>query len=111
MSISFSRLATVTCSTKRKPVIADGRSGSPATNLSGLKCVPIHPLSDPDEFAQTFQLNTLVNLKETFIQGNPDIVSGDILVVGSAEYPIRIVQEWPFRGDVRTRLVLEKLIR
>ncbi len=111
MSSSFTALATVDCSTKRKPAISGGKSGAAVTNLSSLKCLPIHPLSNADEFSKTFALETLVNMKETYIQGNPDIVSGDILVVGSVEYPIRVVQSWPFNGDTRTRLVLEDLKR
>lgn len=30
----------------------------------------------------------------------PNIVQGDILVVGSTEYPIRAVERWPLRGPV-----------
>lgn len=111
MSRTFDAMATVACSTKRKPTISGGKAGAPATSISSMSCWPLQPLSDQDQLSQTFQLETLVNMLETYVQGTLDILTGDILVIGSTEYPIRIIQSWPFDGSIRYRLVVEDLKR
>lgn len=86
------RIASVSASTKRA-VVTDLKRAAATTYLSGLKILPLEPL-DP-ELRATLNLQTPHELLQTTINGSPDILEGDILVVGSAEYPIRSVAEHP----------------
>jgi len=113
---SFTRIATVTASTKRLPTIVSGKAGAPTTSIASLRCTPLVDPSDAQVLKETYQINTLVYLLETYVQDNLDIITGDTLVIASGnyagEYPIRIVQKIPFGSiDVRKRLVLEGLKR
>jgi hypothetical protein len=109
---SLSYLATVTASTKRSPAMAGGKVGAPAAYLGGVKCTPLDPV-DP-ELRQRMQLETAHELVQTFVVGALDIITGDILVVGSVEYPIRAVANWAAStrgGDAYLHLILEDLKR
>lgn len=114
-SNTFARVATVTASTKRPPVIAGGKAGVPVTNISFLKCTrPVTP-SNSRELEQTFQLSTLVTVKVVYVQDNLDIKTGDTLVISSGdfsgEFPIRNVASYPFGSDIRKELTIEVLRR
>lgn len=114
-SNTFSRIATITASTKRPPVIAGGKAGAPVTYLSYLKCTrPVTP-SNSRELEQTFQLSTLVTVKVVYVQDNLDIKMGDTLVISSGdfagEFPIRNVGMYGFGSDVRKELTIEVLRR
>jgi len=106
---TFGLLATVTASTKRAPAISGGKRGPAATNLASLSCMPLDPI-DP-EIRQTLVLNTPNEILQTFVEGGLDIKEGDILVVGSNEYPIRAVGDWtwPMDATAMRYLVLEDL--
>lgn len=104
MSASFQKLATVTCGTKRATVGATGKRGTPTTNLSGLKCLPLDPL-DP-EIRIRLELDTPHELLQTMIEGGPDIKEGDVLTVGSSEYDIRSVADWTWRPSATDTLLL-----
>ena len=106
---TFGLLATVTASTKRAPAISSGKRGAAETNLSSLKCMPLDPI-DP-EIRRTLTLNTPHELLQTAVEGGLDIKEGDILVVGSSEYPIRAVGDWawPMDATATRYLVLEDL--
>lgn len=106
----ISVLATVSASTKRSPALSGGKRGAATSNLTGLSCTPLDPV-DP-ELRQRLQLETPYELLQTYLVGSLDIIEGDLLVVGSAEYPIRSVATWPAStrgGDAITALVLEDL--
>jgi hypothetical protein len=110
---SFARLATVTASTKRSPDVANNKIGAPATNLTGISCTPLDP-ADPglqSELQQRLALDTPLELLQTFVDADLDIKEGDTLVVGSAEYPIRAVAEWTWKGSEYLRLLVEQLKR
>lgn len=104
---AFSRMATVSCSTKRPPALSGGKRGVPAENLTGLTCTPLDPV-DP-ETAYRLEIETPHTLLQTFIQGDPDIKRGDVLVVSSTDYPIRAVSDWTWKDDVFVHLILENL--
>lgn len=107
---SFSRLATVTASTKRSPATdGAGKKGLPTTQVSSLICTPLDPVSA--EVQQRLQLDTPHELLETFADGDLDILEGDTLVVGSTEYPIRAVAEWTWRSSEFLHLIVEDLKR
>ena len=106
---SFAKLATVTASTKRPPTISGGKRGSPVTNVSSLSCWPLDPV-DP-ELRQRLGLDTPHELLQTFVDNGVDIVEGDLLVVGSTEYPVRAVGDWywsPLEANY-LHLILEDL--
>ena len=109
MGASFQKLATVTCGTKRNPDPVSGIVTAPVTNLSGVKCLPLDPVSA--EIATRLELDTPHEVLQTMIEGGEDIVEGDVLTVGSAEYNIRAVEDWTWRPDAEDTvlLILEEL--
>ena len=109
MSATFARRLTVTASTKRLPAVASGKRGAAVAHLAELKCTPLDPLTA--EIAQRVALNTPHETLQTFC-GSGDVREGDILVVGSTEYPIKAVEDWAdFRGVTFRVLVVEDLKR
>jgi len=90
---SFTDQMTVACSTKRSEIV-DGQGEDPALEIPGLFCMPIMPVDA--ELASRAGLNTPLEIWQTFIEGNPDIVQGDILTIGSQDYDIRAV--WDYGG-------------
>lgn len=91
-SLTMRRVASVSASTKRAVVTGQKRAAA-TTHLTGLSITPFSPV-DP-ELQRTMALNTPYELLQTTINGAPDIVEGDVLVVGSKEYSIRSVANWP----------------
>jgi hypothetical protein len=111
---SFSKLATVTASTKRASV-SGGKRGAPSMNLTGLSITPLDP-ADPAtraELQHRLGLGTPMELLQTFVAGALDIQEGDVLVVGSNEYPIRAVGDWAAGASASAyrRLIVEELKR
>jgi hypothetical protein len=47
-------------------------------------------------------------LLQAFAGSSPDVKKGDILVIGGKDYPVAFVEDWPFEGDQRVRIMLEK---
>ena len=108
-SASFTKLATVTASTKRSPDPSSGKVGALETNISSLSCMPLFPVSD--ETANRAGLDNPFEYKETFVQGEPDIKKGDYLTISGEDYPIRFVESWSWPPDDedRLRLVVEDI--
>jgi hypothetical protein len=88
---SFVDQMTVACSTKRA-VITAGKRPPPTANLSGLYCAPLLPVDA--ELATRAGLSTPLSIWQTFLNGNPDIKAGDVLVISSNEYPIRAAWDY-----------------
>jgi hypothetical protein len=106
--MSMTRMLTVTASTKRAPALSAGKRGTPVLQVGALTCTPLDPV-DP-ELRQRLALNTPHELLQTFT-AETEIQEGDLLVVGSKEFPIRSVAEWEWRGTTFARLILEDLKR
>jgi hypothetical protein len=108
-STSFTHMAVVTASTKRAPAVSGGKRGTPATNVSSLTCTPLDPVDS--EVRQRLMLDSPNTILATFVQGSIDIVVGDILVVGSTEYPIKAVEDfyWPPDQTTYRYVVVERL--
>jgi hypothetical protein len=90
--------AVLTASTKRQPELADGRILAPITHLESILVVPGLPVQP--ETINTVTLQSPREAKETFAFAGadgslPDVVEGDLLVIGGVEYVIRAVAEWP----------------
>ena len=112
--MSASELATITASTKRPPALSGGKVGSPATHLSSVQVLALLPASQ--ELVQEAQLQSAREGKMTFAFANdsnvlPDILEGDLLVISSVEYPIKMVKEWvrPEGGSYLEILVTRKV--
>lgn len=103
---SFTRFLTVTASTKRRPAVSGGKRGEPVTEIASLTCTPLDPISQ--DTANRFGINSPVEFKECFTE-DLDIVKGDILVVGSEEYPIKFVAGWDWQSTKFKHLVLEDI--
>ena len=108
MSAAFRRMAYVDCSTKRKPAFVDNKRGPAVEYLTGLKCLPLDPVTPETEFIPV--LNNPFEQLQTALQGDPDIVEGDILVVASVDYKVNAVADWPWRqgADTFRRLFIEE---
>lgn len=109
MSKSFQYLATVSASTKRIESVTDGKRGEISEHLTGLKVLPLDPFTADIQIRP--ELNTPHRLLQTEIEDGPDIKEGDLLVVDSVEYPIKVVEKWfwhPSETDTLL-LVLEDL--
>lgn len=106
---AFGKLATVTARTKRAPAISDGKRGAPEFHLADFKCTPLDVVDA--ELRQRLALDTPHELLQVFVDGDPDIREGDLLVVGGIEYPIRAVADWVWRGSVYRHLIVEELKR
>lgn len=89
---SFDQIATVACGTKRAAIVGTKR-GTPATNLTGLKCTPLDVVTA--DVAARAGLSSPHELLQTFIEGGSDIANGDLLTVGSTDYPIKSIADWP----------------
>lgn len=113
MSASFTHLATVTASTKRSPDIdlTTKKAGDATTWIASLKCTRLIPVGNSDELQKMLQLETFVQLLETYVQDGLDIITGDFLVVATKEYPVRLTQPFPFGNEQRLRIVLEDIKR
>lgn len=102
----WDRMATVSCSTKRNPDVADGKRGARATHLKDVSIVSLMPASTQTLRHPAFQ-SLAVELWETFTHSHehtddgetvtqvPDIHQGDVLVVGGEDYYVQFVGEWP----------------
>lgn len=108
---SFAHMATVTASTKRIPAISSGKRGTPVTNIASLKCTPLDPIGTQPgaEVTRNPTLGTPGNVLETFVDATVDIVAGDRLVVGTREYPVRVVEDWTWLGGTYRRVVVDNL--
>lgn len=66
---------------------------------------------DP-ELRERLGLSGAAELLQTFTQGGLDIIEGDYLVIGTTEYPVRSVGDWPWRPDGtdnRLHIVVEQV--
>jgi hypothetical protein len=103
---AFSRMATVTASTKRT-VASAGKITAPTTNLASLQVTPLYPV-DP-EIKQRLALNTPHELLQCFTEGAPDVKEGDVLVVAGIDYPIKSVADWAGLSGSYKLMVVENL--
>ena len=124
--MSLSKLADQTYSTKRPPAMSSGKRAVPAANLSGVKCTAIMPMvgdSDKNALSNRDPISgMMLELWETYTQYQthtdstvsvtqvPDIKEGDVLTVGSKDYYVRRVDNWPAAGGLLAfiRVVVEE---
>jgi hypothetical protein len=104
----FARWATVTASTKRA-TLTSGKSTGFAASIASLKCLPLMPVDA--ETRNRAELSTFHEVKETYVETGLDIKDGDMLTVAGVDYPVRAVEEWPWRGITFLRLIVEELKR
>lgn len=103
-----------TASTKRATVTA-GKRQNPTPYLSGLKCTLLYAADGGRSGALVQQgiIESLVNVYESFVLGAYDILPGDLLIIGSAEYVIRAAATWqkPSGGEYYMHLTVEKILQ
>ena len=95
-------------STRRSPARGAGgqQKGTPTTVLTGLKVLPLDPVDE--KLRDNLQLkSTYKYLRTTVIGEGLDIQIGDILVVGSSEYPIGGLKSWVIKNQIKFDLYLE----
>lgn len=110
--LSFNRMASISANTKRLPAFdADKIRGAPELYLRQIKCTPIDPVSA--EVSQSFGLDAAIELLQTFVDGDKDIVEGDTLIPLSGFYQDRELRveraaEWKWRNTSYVHLILEE---
>lgn len=111
MSASFRRMANVTASTKRPPPVIDGQRDEPQPYLVDIKTTPLDPADTQKARDLAFRLQQengkMYELLQCFTESTNDIREGDVLVVGSREYPVRSTGDWAWRGSTYLQLLLE----
>ena len=100
------RLFTVMASTKRAPAITGGKRGAAVTNLANIKCSPLYPVDE--NVRRRYSTETAIELRQSFCALGLDIREGDLLVIGSKEYPVRSVGDWPGAGPNYLHLIVEE---
>lgn len=104
----LARILTTPASTKRRPAMSGGKIGAMTTSVASLLVAPLAPV-DAD-LQQRLALDTPHELLQTVCDGSYDVAEGDVLVVGSVEYPVRACEDWgAVRGRSFRRLVVEQL--
>lgn len=111
VSGSFSKLATVTASTKRGGGIGvDGLEVAYTENIATLQCLPLCPwdkrVGGSVEVKQGMERLSFREILFTFVEGGLDIKEGDLLVVSGTEYPIRAVADWYWPASAADYVVL-----
>ena len=106
-SKSFPNVATVSASTKRA-AFSGGKRSLPAAKLTDLKITQFFPVSA--DIQSRLGGDAPQVLLEVFLEGDFDIVRGDLLTVASVDYPIYALEKWPFNGTFRYRLMVEDLL-
>lgn len=97
-------IASTSAATKRAEIVS-GKRGAPAVNLTGLSITPLDPIS-PDT-QNRLQLDTPFKMRETYTEGDYDIVDGDILTVDSVDYPVRAVEKYEWDTTHYLHLIVE----
>lgn len=112
--MSLKRRCVQVASTKRA-LIAGGKRQNPTTHLTGLACTNLYPADASRAGALVAEglIQSVVNVYETVLLGNHDILPGDLLIVGSAEYVIRGAATWQFPrgGGYHMHLTVEKILQ
>ncbi len=109
----LSDMATATYSTKRSPAESSSKGGPSVTHLTGVKFVPIMPLvatgvtggnipKSPMQAVAGRIKDFWITMAESQAHTDggspvdqiPDVIEGDVLVVGSVDYGVREVQNW-----------------
>ena len=104
----FQLMSSESASLKRPPALADGKRGkATAVADSTFDCFPLMPV-DP-EVRQTLALDTPHKLYHTFAESDTemDIREGDILVIGSNEYTIKSLADWPYDDWYYYEIIVE----
>ena len=105
---SFDSIANVPASTKRAAFASGKRSSVLTTNLTGLSVTEFFPVSP--EIQARLGTDAPQVLLEVFLEGDYDILRGDMLTVGSEDYAIYALEKWPFAGTYRYRVLVEDLL-
>jgi len=98
-------MAVVSASTKRGGGVTGGLENAYSEEIASLECLPLDPV-DPNVSLGIEGLGWH-ELLQTAVDAGLDIVEGDLLVVGSTEYPIRAVADWTWKGSDYRVLYLE----
>lgn len=108
-SSSYAQVLTETATTKRSPGEVAGVVGAMVQNLASLACSELFPV-DASLVDRVPQLAQYAVIWEVYTE-IADVVVGDRLVLNGSEYPIRVMEKWPWRGSEAyyLRLVVEEV--
>lgn len=73
-------------------------------HLATVCCTRLFPLSADD--ARRAGLETPLRMYQTHVDADTDIVAGDVLVIGTQQYPVRFHERWL----MGRKLIVEELL-
>lgn len=105
---------TQTATIKRNADLGGGITGAPVVHLASLAITPVWPIQRVDAQMQSLlELASARELKECYHVPTsttlPDVQEGDLLVLGSAEYPILHVMEWTDWDVPALQIILQEV--
>jgi hypothetical protein len=95
---------------KAPPAVSGGKRAAASVVASGIACTPLDWISA--EVAARFGLtDSLVRLRETFIDGTTNVPRAASIVVDSVEYEVKANERWDWPGvsTKYTHLIVEML--
>jgi hypothetical protein len=97
-------MLTETCTHKNNPT-----GTALATVATGIACTPIDPLSQSQDWKQSFPIEKQFLLRQSFTKYTA-FLSGDYLVADSVTYAVKVAQSYDAQGgmDAYYHLLLEK---
>lgn len=96
-----------TASTKRNPAPVNGVVGAAVTNLSSVT-LSFTPFPVSPETAERYKLESPRKTYVTGIHGHPpDILEGDIMIVGTDSYVVRAICKWTDSPVEYTKIYME----
>jgi hypothetical protein len=103
-------MATKTMQLTAPPAVSGGKRGAKTVVASGIACTPLDWLS-ADMAARFGLTDSLVRLRETFIDGTTDVPRGASVIVDSVKYEVKANERWDWPGTSTkfTHLILEML--
>lgn len=104
-------LAKAQASTKRNPAPVSGKVGAPVTHLPlVIVTEPLPPSQETrKDTLERYQIKSPVDMFTSYTIGTPDILNGDLLIVGEVTYNVRAAVPWRGLGADYTELILERV--
>lgn len=101
-------MATKTASIKAPPAVSGGKRGAATVIASDIACTPLDWVS-AEVAARLGLTDSLVRLRETFIDGTTEVPRGASVVVDNVEYAVKANErwDWPRSSTQYTHLILE----
>lgn len=100
----FDDLATITITTKRQPAdLSSAHVAYITTPIASTGLAPVNP-----EIVARLNLGSPFELKQIYVFQLADIKEGDLVTIGSTDYRVVGVAEWPWLTTTYLHIILEE---